>query len=71
MKPIFVAQVIKIQLIMFLQVLSSNNVAAVESVFENQLLFVILGLTLLVFLILRVAKFLCNLSFNRASNKQG
>ncbi len=56
---------------MFLQVLSSNNVAAVESVFENQLLFVILGLTLLVFLILRVAKFLCNLSFNRASNKQG
>jgi hypothetical protein len=53
---------------MFLQVLSSNNVAATESFFENQLLLVILGLTFLVFLILRVAKILCNTSFNKATN---
>lgn len=51
---------------MFLQITASE-----KSVFENQLVFVILGLTILVFLILKVAKFLSKMSFNKTNNKSG
>jgi hypothetical protein len=45
---------------MLLQILPPDNIATAESIFENQLLLVILGLSLGVFAILKVAKFLSN-----------
>ena len=54
---------------MFLQILPPDNVATAQSIFENQLVFVILGLTISVFLILKVAKFLSKIKFNKSSRK--
>ncbi len=43
---------------MFLQILPPNNVIASKSTLDNQLLFVVLGLAIGVFVILRIAKLL-------------
>jgi len=43
---------------MFLQILPPDNIATAESIFENQLFLVILGLSVGVFAILKVAKLL-------------
>jgi hypothetical protein len=43
---------------MLLQILPPDNIATAESIFENQLLLVVLGLAVSVFAILKVAKFL-------------
>ncbi|WP_158839432.1 hypothetical protein [Polaribacter sp. L3A8] len=56
---------------MFLQVFAHNVFTSAKAVFENQLVFVILGLVILVFLILRIAKSLSKMSFNKANNKSG
>ena len=54
---------------MFLQILPPDNVATSQSIFENQLVFVILGLTIGVFAILRITKYLSKIKFAKASNK--
>ncbi|PWG05665.1 hypothetical protein [Polaribacter aquimarinus] len=54
---------------MFLQILPPDNTLTAESIFENQLLFVILGLTIGVFAILRITKYLSKLKFEKTSNK--
>lgn len=54
---------------MFLQILPADNVATAESIFENQLVFVILGLAISVFAILKIAKFLSKIKFTKNSNK--
>ncbi len=54
---------------MFLQILPPDNVATTESIFENQLVFVILGLTIGVFAILKITKYLSKIKFAKTSNK--
>ena len=56
---------------MFLKFSMPPNEATILPVFESQLVFVILGLTILVFFILRINKFLSKMSFNKAANKAG
>ena len=53
---------------MFLQILPQDNVATAQSIFENQLVFVILGLTLGVFAILKITKYLSKLKFSKSAN---
>ncbi|WP_157662458.1 hypothetical protein [Polaribacter sp. SA4-10] len=48
---------------MFLQILPADKVSTVQLVFENQLVFVILGLAISVFTILKITKFLSQLRF--------
>ena len=59
----------KILEIMFLQILPADQETIAESIFENQLVFVILGLTLGVIAIIRVAKFLSKIKINSNSKK--
>ena len=54
---------------MFLQILPPDNVATAQSIFENELVFVILGLAISVFVILRVAKYLSKIKMNKNTNK--
>ena len=54
---------------MFLQILPADQETIAESIFENQLVFVILGLTLGVIAIIRVAKFLSKIKINSNSKK--
>ena len=49
---------------MFLQILPPDNVATAQSIFENQLVFVILGVAVLGFAILKIAKFLSKPSYS-------
>ncbi|WP_157603585.1 hypothetical protein [Polaribacter atrinae] len=48
---------------MISHVLAATN----QFLFDNQLLFVVLGLTAFVFIVIRVAKFLSQLNFNKTS----
>ncbi|MGJ8759702.1 MAG: hypothetical protein ACSHXA_04100 [Polaribacter sp.] len=52
---------------MMLQISTPINGETSSSFLDNQLLFVILGLIALVFVIIRVAKFLSEMDFNRTS----
>ncbi|QXP66472.1 MULTISPECIES: hypothetical protein [unclassified Polaribacter] len=52
---------------MMLQISTPINGEIPSSFLDNQLLFVILGLIALVFVIIRVAKFLSEMDFNRTS----
>ena len=54
---------------MFLQILPSDYNAKEEFFLDNQLIFVILGLAISVFVILRIAKYLSKINFNRISKK--
>ncbi len=54
---------------MFLQILPPDNVVTVQSAFENQLVFVILGLAISVFAILKITKFLSKIKINKTNNK--
>ena len=54
---------------MFLQILPPDNLNATKSIFENQLLLVILGLAIGVFLILKIAKFLSKIKVVKSSKK--
>lgn len=54
---------------MFLQILPPDNVVATQSIFENQLLFVLLGLAVGVFAILKTAKYLSKIKLTRSSKK--
>lgn len=54
---------------MFLQILPPDNVATAQSIFENELVFVILGLAISVFVILRVAKYLSKIKMNKGISK--
>lgn len=54
---------------MFLQILPADKETIAESIIENQLVFVILGLTLGVFAIIRIAKFLSKIKINSISKK--
>jgi hypothetical protein len=54
---------------MFLQILPPDNVATAQSIFENELVFVILGLAISVFVILRVAKYLSKIKMNKNTSK--
>jgi hypothetical protein len=54
---------------MFLQIMPPDNIATAESVFENELLFVLLGLSVSVFVILRVAKYLSKIKVNKTTSK--
>lgn len=54
---------------MFLQILPPDNFEATQSIFENQLVFVILGLTIGVFAILKLTKYLSKIKFAKSSNK--
>ena len=54
---------------MFLQILPPDNIATVESMFENQLGLVILGLSISVFTILKITKLLSKIKINKTSNK--
>ncbi len=49
---------------MFLQILPADNISTVQSVFENQLGFVILGLAVSVFAILKLSKALSKIKMN-------
>lgn len=53
---------------MFLQILPPDNVTTTQSIFENQLVFVILGLAVGVFAILKITKYLSKLKFTKNSN---
>lgn len=53
----------------FLQASTLTNEGINQSIFENQLLFVILGLVVFVFGTIRFAKFLSELNFNKTSKK--
>ncbi|KGL62171.1 hypothetical protein [Polaribacter sp. Hel1_85] len=50
---------------MFLQILPPDNVATAQSIFESQLVPVLLGLAVSVFVIIRIAKFLSKIKVNR------
>jgi hypothetical protein len=54
---------------MFLQIMPPDNVATAQSIFENELVFVILGLAVSVFVILRVAKYLSKIKINKSTSK--
>ena len=54
---------------MFLQIMPPDNIATAESIFENELLFVLLGLSVSVFVILRVAKYLSKIKINKTASK--
>lgn len=54
---------------MFLQILPSDYNAKEEFFLDNQLIFVVLGLAISVFVILRVAKFLSKININKVSEK--
>ena len=54
---------------MFLQILPADKEPILESVLDNQLLFVILGLAVGVFAIIRLAKFLSKIKINSNSKK--
>ena len=54
---------------MFLKFSMPPNEATILPVFESQLMFVILGITLFVFLVLRLNKFLSKMSLNKTTNK--
>ncbi|MFK8059659.1 MAG: hypothetical protein AB8B78_06150 [Polaribacter sp.] len=54
---------------MFLQILPPDNVATTETILENQLVFVILGLAIGVFAILRIAKYLSKLKISKTVTK--
>ena len=45
---------------MFLQIMPPDNVDTAQSIFENELVFVLLGLAFLVFVFLRVSEYLDN-----------
>lgn len=53
---------------MLLQILPPDNVATAQSIFENQLVFVILGLAIGVFAILKITKYLSKLKFTKNTN---
>jgi hypothetical protein len=55
---------------MFLQILPPDNLNATKSIFENQLLLVILGLAIGVFIILKIAKFLSKIKVVKSSKKK-
>ncbi len=59
----------KILKIMFLQILPADQETLAESIFENQLVFVILGLTIGVIAIIKIAKFLSKIKINNNSKK--
>ena len=50
---------------MFLQTLPKNNEATVQSVFENEIVFVILGLAISVFVILKFTKYLSKIKISK------
>ncbi|WP_159949357.1 hypothetical protein [Polaribacter septentrionalilitoris] len=54
---------------MFLQILPADQETLAESIFENQLVFVILGLTIGVIAIIKIAKFLSKIKINNNSKK--
>ena len=54
---------------MFLQIMPPDNIATAESIFENELLFVLLGLSVSVFVLLRVAKYLSKIKVNKTTSK--
>lgn len=56
---------------MFLQILPADKVSTVQSVFENQLVFVILGLAISVFIILKITKSLSQIKFTKNATKSG
>ncbi|ARV07211.1 hypothetical protein BTO04_11170 [Polaribacter sp. SA4-10] len=56
---------------MFLQILPADNIATVQSVFENELLFVVLGLSISVFIILKIIKVLSKIKLTSTSAKPG
>ncbi|QNM85121.1 hypothetical protein H9W90_13105 [Polaribacter pectinis] len=53
---------------MFLQILPPDNVATAQSVFENEIVFVILGLAIAVYAILKFTKFLSKIKVSKGSN---
>lgn len=59
----------KLIYMIFLQASTLTNEGINQSIFENQLLFVILGLVVFVFGTIRFAKFLSELNFNKTSKK--
>ncbi|ARV15605.1 hypothetical protein [Polaribacter sp. SA4-12] len=54
---------------MFLQIMPPDNVVTAQSIFENELVFVLLGLAVSVFAILRVAKYLSKIKINKSISK--
>lgn len=54
---------------MFLQILPADKETLLDTILENQLLFVVLGLTIGVFLILRIAKMLSKIRLVKVSRK--
>ena len=54
---------------MFLQILPPDNVAATSSVFDNQLVFVLIGLSIGVFAILKIVKYLSKIKVSKTNKK--
>ncbi|RCS25995.1 hypothetical protein DUT90_09450 [Polaribacter sp. WD7] len=54
---------------MFLQILPADKLTFTEIVLENQLAFVVLGMAISAFAIIRAAKYLSKIKIVRVSNK--
>ena len=54
---------------MFLQILPPDNVAATTTVLDNQLVFVLLGLAVGVFAILKIVKYLSKIKVSKTNKK--
>ncbi|MEE9408804.1 MAG: hypothetical protein V3V28_12095 [Polaribacter sp.] len=54
---------------MFLQILPPDNIATAQSVFENELVFVIIGLAIVVYAILKLTNFLSKIKITKDASK--